>query len=409
MDDKKPSGKSYAGSGGDGTGGSGKGRAGGRDVRRGRPRRNMRRGGAAPGAQPGAMSIPHDAMPPRITVFTYDAQQITEQTLTDVESLATCHNLPGTMWIDVVGFGGEQTLRRIGEVLGIHPLAMADVVNVPQRPKVEDYEDRHLIVTRMARLVAPGEAELEQVSMVLGPSWVCTFQERPGDVFEPVRRRIRTGAGLIRRMGPDYLAYTLLDGIVDGYFPVAESLGDVIDDLEEEVMTRPSPSTLQRIHGVRRMLIALHRCLWRQRDALSVMLRDDASPFTAPVRPYLRDVHDHNMQVLDVIETSRELVVGLMDLYLSVVSNRMNDIMKTLTVMASIFIPLTFIAGVYGMNFDNMPELRWRWAYPALWGVMLVLAVGLLLWFRRKGWLGEGGVTRQSSAASAAPALRQPS
>jgi magnesium transporter len=336
------------------------------------------------------MRIAADASPPRIHAISYDPDRLEEREIEDVEMLASYREVSGVVWVDVSGFGNEPTLRRIGEIFGVHPLAMADVVNVPQRPKVEDYEDRHLIVTQMARLRENRSVELEQLSVILGPGWVLTFQERPGDVFEPVRQRIRAGVGSIRRMSPDYLAYALLSAIVDGYFPVVEALGEEIDRLEEEVMERPAPSTLHQIHEMRRMLISLHRIQWRQRDALGSLLHEELSPFTATVRVYLRDVYDHSVQALDVIETSRDLVVGLMDIYLSTISNRMNEVMKTLTVMASIFIPLTFLAGIYGMNFEYMPELHWRWAYHAVWGVMIVIATGLLIWFRTRGGIGSG-------------------
>jgi magnesium transporter len=190
-------------------------------------------------------------------------------------------------------------------------------------------------------------------------------------------------------MGADYLVYSLLDAIVDGYFPVVEALAEEIDRLEEEVLDKPSTATLHRIHDVRRLLLVLHRVQWQQRDALGCLVRDEAPFFGAAVRPYLRDLHDHAVQVLDVIETWRELCVGLTEIYLSTVSNRMNETIKTLTVTASIFIPLTFIVGIYGMNFEHMPELRWRWGYPAIWAVMIATVAILLLYFWRRGWIGS--------------------
>jgi len=338
------------------------------------------------------MRIPADASPTRIHAIRYDPDRLDEREIEDIETLMSYREASGVVWISVAGFGNEPTLRRIGEIFGVHRLAMADVVNVPQRPKVEDYDDRHLIVTRMAHLREPRSMELEQLSLILGPGWVLTFQERPGEVFDPVRARIRAGVGPIRRMGPDYLAYTLLSAIIDAYFPVVEAMGEEIDRLEEEVIERPTPTTLHHIHEIRRMLISLHRIQWRQRDALNSMLHGELSPFTAAVRVYLRDVYDHSVQVLDVIETSRDLVAGLVDIYLSAISNRTNEAIKTLTIMASIFIPLTFLAGVYGMNFEYMPELHVRWAYPALWGVMIVIAAALLIWFRTRGWIAKGGI-----------------
>jgi len=359
-----------------------------------RSRTLLHRRARTPGARPGTMRIPADAPPPRIHAMSYDLDRLEEREIEDVETLISYRDASRVVWIDVAGFGNEPILRRIGEIFGVHPLAMADVVNVPQRPKVEDYNDRHLIVTLMARLREPHTVDVEQISLILGPGWLLTFQERPADVFEPVRKHIRAGVSPIRRMGPDYLACALLSAIVDGYFPVVEAMGEEIDRLEEEAMDRPARSTSHQIHEIRRLLISLHRIQWRQRDALASMLHEEPSPFTAPVRVYLRDVYDHSVQALDAIETSRDLVVGLMDIYLSSVSNRMNEVMKTLTIMASIFIPLTFLVGIYGMNFDYMPELHWRWAYHALWGAMIAIVIGLAIWFRARGWIGGGDVAK---------------
>jgi magnesium transporter len=281
-------------------------------------------------------------------------------------------------------------LEEIREVLGIHPLAMADVVHVPQRPKAELHDDRLLVITQMARVAESGAVDVEQVSLILGPGFVVSFQERPGDVFDAVRTRIRSAASRIRHSGADYLLYALIDAVIDGYFPVVEALGGVVEVLEEEVIERPSRAALTRIHATRRTLLTLHRVQWRQRDAVSSMLRDEGLPISETVQPYLRDTHDHAFQTLDAIDTYREMVVGLMDLYLSSASHRMNEVMKTLTIVATIFIPLTFMAGVYGMNFDYMPELRWQWGYPAFWASMAGLGGILLLWFRRRGWLGTG-------------------
>jgi magnesium transporter len=263
-------------------------------------------------------------------------------------------------------------------------------VNVPQRPKAEPYGDRYLVVTRMATMLPERRVELEQLALVIGPGWVATFQEDPGDCFDPLRERIRHGLGVIRRMGADFLAYALLDAVVDGYFPVVEELGAVLEALEEEAMEEADRATLGRIHAARRLLLQLERLQWQQREALSSMLHGGEAPFSDAVRLYLRDVHDHAVQVLDVIETYRQMTVGLVEIYLSSVNNRMNEVMKTLTVVATIFIPLTFIVGVYGMNFDVMPELRWRWGYAAVWAGMIAVALGLVYWFHRRGWLERG-------------------
>jgi magnesium transporter len=331
----------------------------------------------------GALSGPA----PRIQLFAYSPQACEERELERIEEIAQLVRDPSRIfWIDVESFGDGSAISRIGELLDIHPLVMADVVNTPQRPKAELYGDRVLLVTQMALCGANGTIEMEQVSIVLGPNFVVTFQERPGDVFEPVRARIRGGAR-VREMGADYLAYALLDAVIDGYFPVVETLGEQIEALEEQVVGRPSRQTLVRIHAIRRRLVELHRVQWRQRDAIAALLREGEFPFTPAVRVYLRDAYDHAFQTLDAIETQREMAVGMMELYLSSASYRMNEAMRTLTVVATVFIPLTFVVGVYGMNFDVMPELRWRWGYPAVWAVMIAIGAGLVAWFRRRGWL----------------------
>jgi magnesium transporter len=343
----------------------------------GSPHRYRRRAPPA-GATPGELAVPESAPPPRIRVVTYARDRLEEHELADAGQLASFLGADHVTWIDLQSFGDEALLHRIRDILDIHPLAMADVVNVPQRPKTEAYGDRLLIVTRAVRLGEGGKIEFEQLSLVLGPDWVATFEERPGDAFDPVRTRIRSEGSKIREMGPDFLAYALLDAVVDQYFPVVEALGEILDQLEEEVMNQPSRATLARIHAVRRTLTNLHQLQWRQRDAVSTLIREDASPITPPVQVYLRDIHDHTFQILDVVETYREMSNGLIELYLSNSSHRLNETMKTLTVVASIFIPLTFLAGVYGMNFDYMPELRWRWGYPAVWSLMIVVALGLI-------------------------------
>jgi len=354
-----------------------------RSLKLPRPTRRRAPRGSSPGTL-GALAGPD----PQLELIAYSRDAVEERALASCDELAhLIQDRSRVIWLDVESFGDGRVLSRIGEILGIHPLAMADVVNVPQRPKADLYGDRLLLVTQMAQIVG-GAIDLEQVSMVLGPGWVVTFQERPGDVFEPVRERIRQGAR-VRQLGADYLAYALLDAVIDAYFPVVEAIGEVVESLEEEVLERPDQSTLTRIHAARRSLVALHRMQWRQRDACGSLLRESDSPFSEPVRVYLRDAFDHAFQTVDAIETQREMAVGLMELYLSSASHRMNEAMRTLTVVATIFIPLTFLVGVYGMNFDVMPELRWRWGYAAVWGLMLATAVGLVSWFRRRGWIAS--------------------
>ena len=347
------------------------------------------RRGPPPGSRPGVLMIPADAAPTRIRAMIYGADGCEEREIRSADELVAAAHAPGGSWIDVQGFGDGAVFDWIRDGLEVHPLAVADAVNVPQRPKFEDYGDRHLIVTQMANFGDDNSLELEQLTLFLGPGWLVSVQERPGDCLDALRERLRGGAGTIRRMGLDYLAYALVDAVIDGYFPVVEEIAAVLVELEEEVLARPGRATLSRMHTVRRTLIALHRTLWRERDSLTQMMRDEAGPFSPPVRVYLRDAHDHAMQALDAIDSYREMTVGLMDVYLSSVSNRLNEVMKTLTVMGTIFLPLSFLVGVYGMNFEDMPELKWRWGYPALWALMLAVAGGLVAWFWRRGWLAR--------------------
>lgn len=334
------------------------------------------------------MVIRADATPPHIEWLRHTPDALEVREVADVSELRAALGSETVDWIHVQGFGDEEQLRALAEIFGVHPLALADVVNVPQRAKVDHYGDQHLIVLRMALRVGH-RIELEQLSLVIGSNWVLTFEEHAGDVFEPVRARLRADGSALRRSGADFLAYALIDAVVDGFFPILDSLSDLLEDLEEAAIGDPEPHTLARIHAVRRLLIHLERTQRQQRDALLSLSHQDEGPFGEKVRPYLRDVQDHAIHVLDTIETLREMTVGIMDIYLSSVSNRTNEVMRTLTVMASLFIPLSFIAGVYGMNFDDMPELHWRWGYPAAWGLMLVVAFTLLTWFGRRGWLGR--------------------
>ena len=340
-----------------------------------------------PGSRPGTIVLPAETVPTRIHAIIYDAAHCDEYELRSAEELVAAACAPGITWIDVQGLGDGAALEWIRDALEVHPLAVADAANVPQRPKFEDYGDRHLIVTQMVEFTEDNSLELEQLTLILGPAWVVTVQEHPGDCFDPLRERLRSGAGHIRRLGVDFLAYALIDQVIDSYFPAVEEIAGVLEDLEEEVIQQPRRATLVRVHAVRRTLIALHRMLWRQRDALAQMMRAEEGPFSAAVRVYLRDAHDHTLQALDTIESYRELSVGLMDVYLSSVSNRLNEVMKTLTVMGTIFLPLSFLVGVYGMNFENMPELHWHYGYYGVWAVMLLVAGGLLGWFWRRGWL----------------------
>jgi magnesium transporter len=318
----------------------------------------------------------------------YSPSQLEERELTDVDDLVAYRGREGVTWVNVAGLGDERTLTRIGEIFSIHPLALADAVNVPQRPKFESYELHHFLIMREPELNGEGELTTEQVSLAFAPGFVVMFQEDPGDCFDPVRNRIRSSAP-VRHSGADFLAYALLDCLVDHFFPVLELIGDRLEALEDEVMASPTRPTLHHIQQARRRLLMLHRVAWQQRDAANAFMREERSHFTPAQQVYLRDCYDHCVQVIDTIETYREMTVSLVDVYHSSLSNRLNEVMKLLTIMSSVFIPLTFIVGVYGMNFEYMPELHWRLGYPLVWAVMIGVVIALVRYFRRKGWIGN--------------------
>lgn len=353
------------------------------------------------GMAPGTLVIDEDASPTRLTLIDYNSDGAFRKVLRSPEQAADYLDTQSISWIDLQGLGNEDVLNRLGEVFRLHPLVLEDVVNVPQRPKIEYYNDQLLIITRMVMLVSKSaegdeeapEFESEQLSFVLGKNYLLTVQEELNqDCLDPVRHRIRQNQGRIRNLGADYLAYALLDAVIDAYFPVLEEYGEYIESLEDEVIFNPSRQTVQKIYRVRRQLMSLRRSIWPQRNALSQLVRDGSDLIHPDVRIYLQDCYDHVVQVLDILETYRELTANLMDVYLSSVSNRMNEVMKTLTVISSIFIPLTFIVGVYGMNFNhdaspwNMPELQYYWGYPLCWGFMSAIALSLTYYFWRQGW-----------------------
>lgn len=347
-----------------------------------------------PGNLPGTLDINPDAPPPVIVLIDYNEESAIRQELATPEQCAPHLDSQSVSWVDVKGLGSEDVLQRLGKVFDLHPLVLEDVVNVPQRPKIEEHGNQLVIISRMVTIHEDSQTfESEQVSLILGKHYLLTVQEEPRyDCFGTIRDRIRTSKGSIRRHGPDYLAYTLIDAIIDGFFPVLEAYGEQLEDLEEEVVANPSRQTLQKIHAVKRELLTLRRAIWPQRDAINSLIRDGSPLISEEVRVYLRDCYDHAIQVLDMVETYREIASSLMDVYLSSVSNRMNEVMKFLTVISSIFIPLTFIAGVYGMNFNtekspyNMPELNWYLGYPLCLAAMGTIATFLVVLFWRRGW-----------------------
>ena len=340
------------------------------------------------GAPPDEILIPPGAPTPRIEWLQYTPDELRERQVVEAEELRAALGSDAVDWIHVQGFGDEEVLRTLAEVFGIHSLALADIVNGTGRPKADHYGDRDILILQGAH--SEGRAiDLHQVSFVVGPGWVLTFAEgSTSELFDPVRARLRARGSSIRKLGADFLAYALIDAVVDSFFSVTDSLSDILEELEESAIGDPESHTLARIHSVRRWLIRLERTQRHQRDVLLSLPREEEGPFGESVRPYLRDTQGHAIRLLDTIETLREMTIGLMDIYASSVGNRANDVMKTLTVMASLFIPLNFIAGVYGMNFDNMPELHWRWGYVAIWALMAGIAGVLLVWFGRRGWLG---------------------
>jgi len=279
-------------------------------------------------------------------------------------------------------------IEKLGTAFDLHPLLLEDILSTAQRPKFEDYEKSIFLVLKMLRFGDDHQVvETEQVSLIVGPNFVLSFQERVGDVFDSVRDRLRSGKGRIRKLGADYLAYSLLDAIVDSYFLVLEKLGERIEDLEEELVSDPSQKTLRHIHTLKREMITLRRSIWPLRELVGGLQRSESPLVAESTRVYLRDVYDHTVQIIDTIESFRDMVSGMLDIYLSSVSNRMNAVMKVLTIIATLFIPLTFIAGVYGMNFEHMPELKWRYSYAVVWAVMIGVASIMLAYFRRKKWL----------------------
>jgi magnesium transporter len=367
-----------------------------------------------PGSMPGTLSIESDAHPPTIFLIDYNSEAATRIKLNTPEECIPYLDSHSVSWVDLQGLGDEDVLRRLGGVFGLHPLVLEDVVNVPQRPKVEEYDEQLLLIARMIMLKKSGKGFIsEQVSFILGRHYLLTVQEEPvNDSFDPVRERIRNNKGCIRRTESDYLMYALLDSVIDGFFPVLEGYGEAIEDLEDEVVDNPTRQTLEKIHKLKRDLLMLRRAIWPQRDAINALIRDGSDLISDDVRVYLRDCYDHAVQVLDMVETYRELASSLMDVYLSSINNRMNEVMKLLTVISTIFIPLTFIAGVYGMNFDtekspwNMPELNWYWGYPLCWGVMVAIGLSLVYYFYRKGWFENLSDIKPDSKPSSKPDMK---
>jgi magnesium transporter len=349
-----------------------------------------------PGTAPATLIAPPDkeGQKPEISLIEYDAHTIREKKVEQIDETFSCLESGKVSWINISGLGDVEILRQIGLNFRVHPLALEDMLSTGQRPKVEEYENQLFIVLQMAYSTNNGDIVFEQISMVLGKQFVITVQEEAGrDLFDPVRSRLRHGEGNARYMKADYLAYALVDAVVDHYFPLIESLGDSMEEFQETVLNDPTRERLKQLHEFRRTIAELRRAVWPQRDVLGRLTRDETGLIDGQTKFFFRHCYDHTVTVLDLLETFHDATRNLMDLYLSSLSMRVSEFIRVLTVISSIFIPLMFIAGVYGMNFDrsisglNMPELGWRFGYLYAIGLMLAVAMGMILFFKRKKWL----------------------
>ncbi|KPK85704.1 MAG: magnesium transporter [Phycisphaerae bacterium SM23_33] len=357
--------------------------------------RLLRKGSQTLGQPPGTMVFVGERKTEKskITTIDYDDTHFEAKQVGQVEECFPYRDKPTVTWINVDGIHDLEVVERLGSHFGIHPLVLEGIVNTTQRPKTEDFDEYIYLVLKMLSYDESSAGILaEQVSVVLGPNFVISFQEREGDVFESIRERLRSQKGRIRQTGADYLLYSMVDAIVDQYFVILEKFGETIETTEEGLISDPVPERLQAIRSLKQDMIFLRKSVWPLREAVSALERAESKLIKKGTRVYLRDVYDHTIQVIDAIETYRDMLSGMLDVYLSSVSNRMNEVMKVLTIIATIFIPLTFVAGIYGMNFSpeaspfNMPELRWRYGYLACLGVMALVTATMVMYFRRKRW-----------------------
>ncbi len=323
-----------------------------------------------------------------ITVIDYDERQFIKKEIDQIEECLSFKNKETVSWINIDGIHDEEIIKKIGKEFCLHPLTVEDIMNPRQRPKVEKFDEYIFIVLKMLLYDEKEEKVLEeQVSLILGNGYVLSFQEKKGDLFDPLRERISSGLGRIRKSGSDYLAYSLTDIIVDHYFLILEKLGDKVEQLEDSLTGETDKDMLRKIHGLKREMILLRKSVWPLRELINGLERSESTLIRKETLRFFRDVYDHTIQVIDAIETYRDMIFSMHDTYLSTLSNRMNEVMKVLTIIATIFIPLTFIAGIYGMNFVFMPELKWRYAYFGVLGIMALVALGMILYFKRKKWL----------------------
>ncbi len=370
-------------------------------------RRRTRRRHAVPGAAPGHLVADPEALAPVMRVIAWDKDRVEERPLKSADEIKDLLARWPVVWVNVDGLGDAALVARFGELLGLHRLALEDVLHVHQRPKLDRYEGHDFLLASMTTRQPDGVLASEQLSVFFGARFVLSFQERPGDCFDPIRRRIRDGQGRLRTAGPDYLVYALLDAVVDSFYPVLESVSDRLEALEDEALEGTSRGTIGRIHEARRDLLVARRAMWPTRELVASLSREEGV-VTAETRLYLRDCYDHTIELIDMLENLRDLGSGLMEVHLSVASYRMNQVMTVLTVIATIFMPLSFIASLYGMNFDtqasplNMPELHWRFGYPMALLIMACTAGSMLYFFHRRRWIG-----RRSLAFAIDPARRE--
>jgi len=361
-------------------------------VRRKRRRRQPNWHKPPVGAEPGLLTPDPSAPPAQLELIAYSPEQMIETKISSVEEVAALRGRWPMAWLNIVGVQDVGTVERVGRLFNLHPLALEDVRNVHQRPKLEEYPDHLYIVVRL--LDHEKQLATEQVSLFVGKDFVVSFLEDPGDCFDPVRRRLRQGKLRIRQGEPDYLAYTLIDAVIDAYFPVVERFSDRLDSVESQVIESPGTEVLHEVQEIKHDLLTLRRTIWPMREVVGALHRQESPLIRAETRIYLRDCYDHTVQLMDLLEMYRELAAGMMDAYLTSLSIRTGEVTKLLTIIATVFIPLTFVAGLYGMNFKtdkspwNMPELEWYWGYPFVLAVMASVALTMVLYFRRKGWLG---------------------
>ncbi|QQZ28151.1 magnesium/cobalt transporter CorA [Thiothrix subterranea] len=339
-----------------------------------------------PGTPPGTLTRHSTSDTTHIRLFEYDAENFSETPSPTAQQCQHAQQNTLVDWLDVTGVNDPIAIRELGETFGLHPLALEDILNSGQRPKIDFHEQHAFLILNLPHLIED-DIVLEQVSLFVGNGHLLSFCSGDGAAFEPIRQRLRQGFGRIRTRGVDYLLYALVDVVIDSAFPLLEDIGEQIEELEDRVLENPDKAILHTLHQLKRDLLLLRRALWPQREVISRLIQHDAELVNTTMRPYFSDCYDHAVQIIDLIETYREMLSGMLDIYLSSLSNRMNDIMRVLTVVGTIFIPLTFIVGVYGMNFRVMPELEWEYGYFVIWGIMLALAIGMLAAFKWRKWL----------------------